>query len=54
MTNVTLNINDQRGLRIAFHFDHGGYVTHIAEVTAQSTSVQFEAVISVCDVGPII
>jgi isoquinoline 1-oxidoreductase subunit beta len=46
---------DNRGLGIAFHFDHGGFVSHVAEVTAISpTSVKVDQVHSAVDVGPIL
>jgi isoquinoline 1-oxidoreductase beta subunit len=43
-----------RGLGIAFAHGHGGYVTHVAEVLADGSSVRVEKVFSAVDVGPII
>jgi len=43
-----------RGLGMAFHFDHGGFVSHVAEVVAEGDSVRVEKVWSGIDVGPVI
>jgi isoquinoline 1-oxidoreductase beta subunit len=43
-----------RGLGMAFHADHGGFVSHVAEVSADGSSIKVEKVCSVADVGPII
>jgi isoquinoline 1-oxidoreductase beta subunit len=43
-----------RGLGMAFHHDHGGFVSHVAEVVADGTSVKVEKVYSGIDVGPIL
>ena len=43
-----------RGLGMAFHYDHGGFVSHVAEVVAEGSSVRIEKVWSGIDVGPII
>jgi isoquinoline 1-oxidoreductase beta subunit len=43
-----------RGLGIAFHFDHGGYVAHVAEVDADGSRIRVEKVFSAVDVGPIL
>ena len=43
-----------RGLGIAFHFSHRGYVSHVAEVVAEGSSVRVEKVFSAVDIGPII
>jgi len=43
-----------RGLGIAFHFDHGGYVAHVAEVVADGSSIKVEKVFSATDIGPVI
>jgi isoquinoline 1-oxidoreductase beta subunit len=43
-----------RGLGMAFHFDHGGYVSHLAEVSTSEDGVRVEKVWSVADVGPIL
>lgn len=45
---------DGRGLGMAFHFDHGGFVSHVAEVSAQGNRVKVEKVWSGIDVGPVI
>ena len=43
-----------RGLGIAFHYDHLGYVSHVAEVVADGSAVKVEKVFSAADVGPIL
>lgn len=43
-----------RGMGMAFHFDHGGFVSHVAEVTAEGSRVKVEKVYSGIDVGPIL
>ncbi|MBT8102733.1 MAG: molybdopterin-dependent oxidoreductase [Gammaproteobacteria bacterium] len=43
-----------RGMGMGFHFDHGGFVSHVAEVVADGPSVTVEKVYSAADVGPII
>jgi isoquinoline 1-oxidoreductase beta subunit len=43
-----------RGLGMAFHFDHGGFVSHLAEVVADGPKVRVEKVWSGIDVGPVI
>jgi isoquinoline 1-oxidoreductase beta subunit len=43
-----------RGLGIAFHFDHGGFVSHVAEVAAEGNSIRVEKVWSGIDIGPVI
>jgi isoquinoline 1-oxidoreductase beta subunit len=43
-----------RGLGMAFHFDHGGFVSHVAEVVADGDSVRVEKVWSGIDIGPVI
>jgi len=43
-----------RGLGIAFYFGHRGYVSHVAEVVADGSSVRVEKVTSAVDVGPIL
>lgn len=42
------------GLGLAFHFDHGGYSAHVAEVAMEGTKVRVRKVYSVLDVGPIL
>ena len=39
---------------MAFHFDHGGFVSHVAEVVADGSNIKVEKVYSVIDVGPIL
>ena len=43
-----------RGMGMAFHFDHGGFVSHVAEVVAEDSKVRVEKVYSGVDVGPIL
>jgi isoquinoline 1-oxidoreductase beta subunit len=43
-----------RGMGMAFHYDHGGFVSHVAEVVADGSSVKVEKVYSGIDVGPIL
>jgi isoquinoline 1-oxidoreductase beta subunit len=43
-----------RGLGMAFHFDHGGFVSHVAEVVADGPKIRVEKVWSGIDVGPVI
>ena len=50
----TRKLGANRGLGMAFHYDHGGYVSHIAEVVADGSVVNVEKVFSAVDVGPIL
>lgn len=43
-----------RGLGMAFHFDHGGFVSHVAEVVAMGSGIKVEKVWSGIDVGPVL
>jgi isoquinoline 1-oxidoreductase beta subunit len=43
-----------RGLGIAFHYDHGGFITHVVQVLADGNRVKVEKVWSAIDVGPVI
>jgi isoquinoline 1-oxidoreductase beta subunit len=43
-----------RGLGMAFHFDHGGFVSHVAEVVADGSRIRVEKVWSGIDIGPVI
>jgi len=43
-----------RGLGMAFHYDHGGFVSHIAEVVADGNRVRVDKVWSGIDIGPVI
>jgi isoquinoline 1-oxidoreductase beta subunit len=45
---------DNRGLGMAFHFDHGGSVSHVVEVVAEGSAVKVERVWSGIDIGPVI
>jgi isoquinoline 1-oxidoreductase beta subunit len=45
---------DGRGMGMAFHFDHGGFVSHVAEVSADGPKVRVEKVWSGIDVGPVL
>ena len=47
-------IGENRGLGMAFHYDHGGFVSHVAEVVADGSNVQVEKVYSGIDVGPVL
>jgi isoquinoline 1-oxidoreductase beta subunit len=39
---------------MAFHFDHGGFVSHVAQVVAEGSRIRVEKVWSGIDVGPVI
>ena len=43
-----------RGLGMAFHFNHGGFVSHVAEVTADGKNVKVDKLYAGIDVGPIL
>ena len=43
-----------RAMGMAFHYDHGGFVSHVAEVFADGSSVKVEKVFSAVDIGPVI
>jgi isoquinoline 1-oxidoreductase beta subunit len=43
-----------RGLGLAFHYDHGGFASHVAEVVADGNRVRVEKVWSAVDVGPVL
>ncbi len=43
-----------RALGMAFHYDHGGFVSHVAEVFADGSDIRVEKVFSAIDVGPVI
>jgi isoquinoline 1-oxidoreductase beta subunit len=47
-------LDNNRGMGMAFHFDHGGFVSHVAEVMADGSHIRVEKVFSAIDVGPII
>lgn len=48
------NPGPNRGLGMAFHFDHGGFVSHVAQVHATGKRIEVEKVWSGIDVGPVI
>jgi len=50
----TRELGANRGLGIAFHHDHRGYVSHVAQVVADGSLVKIEKVFSAVDVGPIL
>jgi isoquinoline 1-oxidoreductase beta subunit len=43
-----------QGMGMAFHFDHGGFVSHVAEVSAADNRVSVKKVWSGIDVGPVL
>ncbi|MDH3989045.1 MAG: molybdopterin-dependent oxidoreductase, partial [Gammaproteobacteria bacterium] len=43
-----------RGLGIAFHFDHRGHVAHVAEVTTDGNRYSLDKVYAAVDVGPVL
>ena len=43
-----------RGLGLAFHFDHGSFVSHVAQVKAEGKRVTVEKFWSAADCGPVI
>ena len=43
-----------RGLGIAFHFDHRGHVAQVAEVTTDGTRYSLDKVYAAVDIGPIL
>jgi isoquinoline 1-oxidoreductase beta subunit len=47
-------IGDDRGLGIAFHYDHGAYVAYVVEVVANGSLVKVEKVFTAVDCGPVI
>jgi len=47
-------LDANRGLGMAFHFDHGGFVSHVAEVVADGPHIRVEKVYSAVDIGPVI
>jgi isoquinoline 1-oxidoreductase beta subunit len=47
-------LDEKRGMGMAFHYDHGGFVSHVAEVVADGPRIAVEKLYSVADVGPII
>ena len=48
------DVGANRGMGMAFHFDHGGFVSHVAEVTADGNRIHVDKVHSGVDVGPIL
>ena len=47
-------VGDDRGLGIAFHYDHGAYVAYVVEVVANGSFVKVEKVFAAVDCGPVI
>ena len=47
-------LGPNRGMGMAFHYDHGGFVSHVAEVVADGSNVKVEKVFSAVDIGPVI
>jgi len=47
-------VGDDRGLGIAFHYDHGAYVAYVVEVVADGSSVKVDKVFAAVDCGPVI
>lgn len=47
-------LDDNRGMGMAFHFDHGGFVAHVADVVADGSRVKVEKVCSAIDIGPVL
>jgi len=47
-------VEANHGLGLAFNYDHGGFVSHVAEVIADGSSIKVLKVWSGIDVGPII
>jgi isoquinoline 1-oxidoreductase beta subunit len=47
-------LGPNRGLGIAFHHDHGGFVSYVAQVVADGSRVKVEKVYAAVDVGPIL
>jgi isoquinoline 1-oxidoreductase beta subunit len=47
-------LGPNRAMGMAFHFDHGGFVSHVAEVVADGSSIKVEKVFSGVDIGPVI
>ena len=47
-------LGTNRGLGMAFHHDHGGFVSHVAQVVADGAKIFVEKVYSGIDVGPIL
>ena len=43
-----------RAMGMAFHYDHGGFVSHVAEVSADGSNITVEKVFSAVDIGPVI
>jgi isoquinoline 1-oxidoreductase beta subunit len=43
-----------RGMGLAFHFNHGGFVSHVAEVTADGANIKVNKLHAGIDVGPIL
>jgi isoquinoline 1-oxidoreductase beta subunit len=48
------DLGPNRGLGLAFHFDHGSFVSHVAQVVADGNRVKVEKFWSAADCGPVI
>ena len=48
------DMKENRGLGIAFHFDHRGHVAQVAEVTMDGTRYSLDKVYAAVDIGPIL
>ena len=47
-------LDANHGMGLAFHYDHGGFVSHVAEVVADGSNVKVEKVWSGIDAGPVL
>jgi isoquinoline 1-oxidoreductase beta subunit len=47
-------LGPNRAMGMAFHFDHGGFVSHVAQVYADGSNIRVEKVFSGVDIGPVI
>lgn len=47
-------MDENRGLGIAFHFDHRGHVANVAEVSVDGSRYALDKVYSVVDIGPVL
>ena len=48
------NLGPNRAMGMAFHYDHGGFVSHVAQVYADGSNIKVEKVFSGVDIGPVI
>lgn len=47
-------LEPNHGMGMAFHYDHGGFVSHVAEVVADGSNIKVLKVWSGIDIGPVI